>query len=80
MANDRGGRPAGACAQLAEAFLRALLDDFESGGCEAIEKVRSERPHDYLRLVAAVVPKESARADGEPAAAVRRRILVRPGD
>jgi hypothetical protein len=46
------GRPKGACNKLSEAFLQALADDFDANGAEVIERVRQERPHDYLKVCA----------------------------
>jgi hypothetical protein len=35
--------------KLGEEFLKARAEDFSTYGHAAIEKVPSERPHDYLR-------------------------------
>ena len=51
------GRPKGSRNKLSEAFLKALADDFDTNGPEVIEKVRIERPHDYLKVCASVMPK-----------------------
>jgi hypothetical protein len=37
--------------------LQALADDFEAHGKGVVEKVRTERPQDYLKIVASVMPK-----------------------
>jgi Family of unknown function (DUF5681) len=60
------GRPKGARSKLSESFLKALADDFDSNGIEVIEKVRSSRPHEYLKIVAAVLPKQMQREDLTP--------------
>jgi hypothetical protein len=39
-------------------FLRALKDDFEANGEEALKKAREEKPADYLRVVASMMPKQ----------------------
>jgi hypothetical protein len=52
------GRAKGSRHKLGEAFLSALHDDFEKHGVEVIEKVRDERPHEYLKVVASILPKE----------------------
>ena len=49
-----------------ETFLKALADDFEVHGKEVVEKVRMESPHDYLKLVAAVMPKRMEIEDVAP--------------
>lgn len=52
------GRPKGSRNKLGEAFLAALLEDFEMHGAAAIEHVRIEKPDQYLKVVASIVPKE----------------------
>lgn len=52
------GRPKGSRNALGEDFLRALQQDFALHGASTIEKVREERPHEYLKLVAGILPKE----------------------
>lgn len=52
------GRPKGSRNKLSESFLAAMSDDFEQHGVEVIEKVRIERPQDYLKIIASIVPKE----------------------
>jgi hypothetical protein len=52
------GRPKGSRNKLGEAFVSALLEDWEKHGIAAIEKVRDEKPADYLKVVASVIPKE----------------------
>ena len=42
------GRPKGSRNKLSESFLKALADDFDANGPGVIERVRKERPHDYL--------------------------------
>jgi hypothetical protein len=57
------GRPKGARNKLSEAFLQALADDFEVNGKAVVEKVRTERPHDYLKVCASVMPKRFENED-----------------
>jgi hypothetical protein len=52
------GRPIGARNRLGSAFLEALDADFAEHGVRVIEKVRQERPHEYLKVVAGLLPKE----------------------
>lgn len=52
------GRPKGAKDRLQGTFLNALADDFEKNGVAAIEVARSEKPLDYLKLIADILPKE----------------------
>ena len=51
------GRPKGSRNKLSDAFLQALADDFEAHGKWVVERVRTERPQDYLKIVASVMPK-----------------------
>ena len=46
-------------AALGEAFLIALLADWHEGGPGAIGQMRADKPADYVKLVAALAPKES---------------------
>jgi hypothetical protein len=41
-----------------------LADDFDAHGRDVIAKVRENRPHEYLRVIAATLPK---RLETEPA-------------
>jgi Family of unknown function (DUF5681) len=52
------GRPKGSRNKLSEAFLQVLADDFDLHGQGVVEKVRTERPHDYLKIVASIMPKQ----------------------
>lgn len=52
------GRPKGARNKLGEAFVEALQEDFEEHGREAIQKVRAEKPDQYLKVIASLLPKD----------------------
>lgn len=52
------GRPKGSRNKLSESFITALSEDFEKNGVAVIETVRTEKPADYLKIIAAIVPKE----------------------
>lgn len=52
------GRPKGSRNKLGEAFVQALHDSFQEHGPETIEKVRVEKPHEYLKVVASLLPKQ----------------------
>src|SRR5258705_4826504 len=52
------GRPKGSRNKLSENFLAAMSDDFDAHGKSVIETVRTEKPADYLKIIAAIVPKE----------------------
>jgi hypothetical protein len=52
------GRPKGARSKLGEEFLQALLKDFNEHGAEVIATVREDKPDQYLKVVASILPKE----------------------
>jgi hypothetical protein len=52
------GRPKGARSKLGEAFIEALHDDFQENGIAAIQTVRSEKPDQYLKVIASLLPKD----------------------
>lgn len=52
------GRPKGSRNALSEAFISALHADFAEHGVAVIEKVRAEKPADYLKIIASVLPKD----------------------
>jgi hypothetical protein len=58
QSGNPNGRPKGARSKLGEAFIQALHDDFTANGVKVIEKVRTERPHEYLKVVASLLPKQ----------------------
>jgi Family of unknown function (DUF5681) len=66
QSGNPAGRPKGARNKLSETFLQALADDFDSHGKDVIEKVRADRPHDYLKVIAAVLPKRMEIEDAAP--------------
>jgi hypothetical protein len=53
-----GGRTRGARNKLSVAFLEAFAADFEQHGAEVIKIVRMEKPHEYLKTAAYLMPKE----------------------
>ncbi len=52
------GRPKGARNKLGEAFVEALHDDFIEHGVAAIQVVRAEKPDQYLKVIASLLPKD----------------------
>jgi hypothetical protein len=52
------GRPPGQRNRLTEIALAALGTDFELHGAAAIEKVRREKTHVYLQIVASLLPRQ----------------------
>lgn len=58
QSGNPAGRPKGARSKLGEAFIAALHDDFMVNGVAAIQTVRMEKPDQYLKVVASLLPKE----------------------
>ncbi len=56
--NASQGRPKGSRNKLGEQFIQDLYADWIENGAAAVAKVRDERPHDYLKVVASILPKE----------------------
>lgn len=63
QSGNPAGRPKGARSKLGEDFLKALAADFAEHGVEAIIKVRTEKPSDYVKVVASLMPKEIDASD-----------------
>ncbi len=57
FAPGEGGRPKGARNLLQGSFIRALADDFAQHGAAIIARCRDEKPDQYLRVIASVLPK-----------------------
>ena len=53
-----GGRRKGSRDRIATVLLEEIAKDFEEHGAEAIKIARVERPVEYLRVVASLLPKE----------------------
>ena len=53
-----GGRVKGTRNRLGTVFLEKLLKEFDEFGEEAIRICRVERPHEFLKIVASILPKE----------------------
>lgn len=51
------GRPKGSRNKLAEDFVKALADDFSEHGVQAIATMREEKPTEYCKVVASLLPK-----------------------
>jgi hypothetical protein len=52
------GRPKGARNRLCEAFIADLEADWKEHGLQVIEAVRETRPQDYLKVIAAILPRD----------------------
>lgn len=58
QSGNPAGRPKGARSKLGEAFLEAMHADFEQHGTEVIARVRDEKPDQYLKVIASILPKD----------------------
>src|SRR5262245_17854315 len=61
---NRRGRAKGSRNRLAHAFVTALQADFEEHGETVIRIARVERPVEYLKVIASILPKELEISDG----------------
>lgn len=57
QSGNPNGRPKGARSRIAEFYLTQLEADFRVNGVAAIIKMREEKPVEYVKAVAACVPK-----------------------
>ena len=55
---SRGGRRRGSRDRIQTDMLEAIAEDFALHGKEAIKIARIERPTEYLKLVASLLPRE----------------------
>jgi hypothetical protein len=53
-----GGRPKGSRNKIGEQFLTDLQADWDENGAEAIKACRTEKPADYVKMVASLLPKQ----------------------
>ena len=58
QSGNPAGRPQGARNKLGEQFIEALQVDFEANGKAAIETVRAEKPDQYLKVIASLMPRD----------------------
>lgn len=65
QSGNPNGRPKGARSRLSETLLSALADDFQKHGVDTIRKMREEKPVEYVRTCAALVPKAFDLTDDE---------------
>ena len=56
--HSSGGRRRGARHRISTALLEAIAKDFEEFGEETVKITRLEKPVEYLRIVASLLPRE----------------------
>ena len=58
QSGNPAGRPKGSRDTINEAFLKDLAADWKDDGIEALRKAREDRPAEYCRMVASLLPKD----------------------
>jgi hypothetical protein len=58
QSGNPAGRPKGSRNKLAGSFVDALYHDFKEHGPAVIAQVRQEKPDQYLKVVASILPRE----------------------
>jgi len=58
VSGNPAGKPKGARTKLGEAFIEALHESFQKRGAAAIEKVIDDKPEQYLKVIASLLPKD----------------------
>ncbi|MCZ6849655.1 MAG: DUF5681 domain-containing protein [Alphaproteobacteria bacterium] len=79
QSGNPAGRPKGSRDTINEAFLNDLAADWKDDGIEALRKAREDRPAEYCRMVAGLLPKEqnlSVKNDNPVAAAFMAAMKV----
>ncbi len=76
QSGNPAGRPKGARSKLAEAFVDALLADWKENGVEAIVAMREDKPADYVKVVASLLPKEITGEDGGAILVTRVELIA----
>ena len=72
----QGGRVKGARNRLSMAFVEALAKEFEEHGAEAIRICRVERPTEFIKIIASIMPKEFEITDNRLAAITDEELDV----
>ena len=56
--SGNGGRRKGSRAKLGEAFLEDMRDAWETQGKEVIDRVIADRPQDFMKVIASLLPRD----------------------
>lgn len=82
QSGNPSGRPKGTRNKLSEAFIAALFEDFEQHGVQALQMMRIEKPNEYVKVVAALIPTQfqAVDANGENANLGLVVTVVRPSE
>ena len=58
FAPGNAGKPKGSRNKLGEEFLKDMLSAWQAHGPSVIERVSEERPQDFLKVVASLLPRD----------------------
>lgn len=58
QSGNPAGRPKGTRNKLAQAFCDDLYAKWQEDGASVIDRVIEERPHEFLKVIASLMPKE----------------------
>jgi hypothetical protein len=58
QSGNPAGRPKGARNKLGEQFINDLYADWQKHGVDTLARVRDEKPDQYLKVVASILPKD----------------------
>lgn len=58
VSGNPAGRPKGTRNKLETKFIRALLEDFNEHGLDAIRNMRQEAPADYIYAIIKILPRQ----------------------
>ncbi|MBX5143199.1 hypothetical protein HJB79_31315 [Rhizobium lentis] len=58
QSGNPAGRPKGSRNKLGEQFIEDLYADWQANGVETLQRVREEKPDQYLKVVASILPKD----------------------
>jgi hypothetical protein len=58
LSGNPSGRKVGARAKLGEDFIRDMQTAWEAGGIDVITRVMADRPQDFLKIVASLLPRD----------------------
>jgi len=58
QSGNPSGRPKGSRNKLGEQFIEDLYADWQAHGVVTLQRVRDEKPDQYLKVVASILPKD----------------------
>ncbi|WP_051625856.1 DUF5681 domain-containing protein [Kozakia baliensis] len=69
QSGNPAGRQKGTRNKLSEEFVSALFNDFQENGVEAIMAMRQEKPNEYVKVIASLIPAQFQAVDKDGEAA-----------